>query len=94
MARIVLYTTEFCGFCRAAKQLLQRRGLEFEEIDVGGDQALRIEMVERAKGRRTVPQIFIDGASIGGYYELADLDRDGKLAAWLASEPAVSASEE
>jgi glutaredoxin 3 len=87
MARIVLYTTDFCGYCRAAKQLLLRKGLDFEEVDVGADHELRIDMVHRASGRRTVPQIFIDGRSIGGYLELVGLERDGKLDRLLANEP-------
>ena len=79
MARIILYTTDFCGYCRAAKQLLLRKGLDFEEVDVGANHELRIEMVQRAGGRRMVPQIFIDDAPIGGYQELAQLDREGRL---------------
>jgi glutaredoxin 3 len=87
MARITLYTTDFCGYCRAAKQLLIRKGVDFEEIDVGADHELRIDMVHRAGGRRTVPQIFIDDAPIGGYLELVDLERDGRLDKLLANEP-------
>jgi glutaredoxin 3 len=87
MVRIILYTTDFCGYCRAAKQLLLRKGLDFEEIDVGADQELRIDMVHRAGGRRTVPQIFIDGRPIGGYLELVELERDGRLDKLLANEP-------
>lgn len=87
MARIILYTTDFCGYCRAAKQLLLRKGLDFVEVDVGSDHQLRIEMVQRAGGRRTVPQIFIDDAPIGGYQELAQLDCDGRLDVLLANEP-------
>lgn len=85
MTRILLYTTQFCGYCRAAKQLLRGKGLEFEEIDVGFDAEKRIEMVERAGGFRTVPQIFIHGRHVGGYDELAALDREGKLEALLAN---------
>jgi len=89
MARIILYTTDFCGYCRAAKQLLIRKGLDFEEVNVGADQDLRIEMVRRAGGRRTVPQIFIDDTPIGGYHELVRLDREGRLDVLLANEPGV-----
>jgi len=92
MARIVLYTTDFCGYCRAAKQLLLRKGLDFDEINVSADHDLRIEMVQRAHGRRTVPQIFIDDASIGGYHELAQLDREGRLDVLLAAAPGVAES--
>jgi glutaredoxin 3 len=88
MARIILYSTQYCGYCRAAKQLLQRKGLEFEEIDVAFDPDLRAEMVQRANGMRTVPQIFIHGRHVGGYQELAALDREGKLDDWLAAAPA------
>ena len=87
MARIILYTTDFCGYCRAAKQLLLRKGLDFEEVDVGADHELRIAMVQRAGGRRTVPQIFIDDAPIGGYLELVELEREGRLDVLLANEP-------
>jgi glutaredoxin 3 len=89
MPRIVLYTTPYCGFCHAAKRLLDRKGQAFAEIDVSGDPALREEMIARAFGRRTVPQIFIDGTHVGGYDELAQLDREAKLDPWLQSEPPV-----
>ncbi len=84
MTRIRLYTTQFCGFCRAAKRLLTSKGLDFEEIDVAFDADKRAEMIEQAHGLRTVPQIFIHGRHVGGYEELAALERDGKLEAWLA----------
>jgi glutaredoxin 3 len=84
MARILLYTTESCGFCRAAKNLLNSKGLEFDEIDVAFDPDKRAEMVQLAGGARTVPQIFIHGRHVGGYHELAALDRTAKLDAWLA----------
>jgi glutaredoxin 3 len=87
MARILLYTTEYCGFCRAAKNLLNSKGLEYEEIDVAFDPDRRAEMVQRAGGARTVPQIFIHGRHVGGYHELAALDRAAGLDAWLAEAP-------
>ena len=93
MARILLYTTQFCGYCRAAKRLLQGKGLDFEEIDVGFDADKRAEMIELAMGLRTVPQIFIHGRHVGGYEELAELEREGKLDGWLANAPEVSAPE-
>jgi glutaredoxin 3 len=92
MSRIVLYTTPFCGFCHAAKRLLERKGQAFVEIDVSGDAGLRAEMIARASGRRTVPQIFIDGTHVGGYQELAALDRQAKLDSWLQSEPPLAAA--
>jgi glutaredoxin 3 len=85
MASILLYTTQFCGYCRAAKNLLRAKGLDYEEIDVGAASGRRLEMVERAHGRRTVPQIFIHGRHVGGYDELAALEREGKLDDWLAN---------
>ena len=86
---IVLYTTKFCGFCAAAKRLLARKGLAYEEIDVGFDTAKRAEMMQRAGGMRTVPQIFIHDRHVGGYVELAALERDNQLDAWLANSPAA-----
>ena len=94
MSRILLYTTQFCGYCRAAKNLLRAKGLDYEEIDVGFDPAKRIEMVERAGGLRTVPQIFIHDRHVGGYDELAALEREGKLNDWLANMLEASASKE
>jgi glutaredoxin 3 len=91
MARIVLYTTPFCGYCRAAKRLLAEKALAFEEIDVAFDDDKRAEMLDRAKGARTVPQIFIHGRHVGGYDELAMLEREGKLDDWLAIAPEVLA---
>jgi GrxC family glutaredoxin len=88
MAPILLYTTQYCGYCRAAKRLLSGKQVTFEEIDVGFDPELRAEMVQKAGGRLTVPQIFIHGRHVGGFEELAALDRDGKLDEWLAARPA------
>lgn len=82
MARIEIYTTPNCPFCVRAKRLLDARGIPFREIDVGDDDALRADIVERT-GRRTVPQIFIDGRSIGGFEELAALDTAGELAEYM-----------
>jgi glutaredoxin 3 len=90
MTRIILYTTQYCGYCRAAKQLLLSKGSDFTEIDVGGEVGLREEMVQRAGGRLTVPQIFIDDTHVGGYEELADLDRASKLDPWLKGAPDVA----
>jgi glutaredoxin 3 len=87
MSRIVLYTTPFCGYCRAAKRLLADKSLDFDEIDVAFDDDKRAEMIDRANGLRTVPQIFIHGRHVGGYDELAMLDRERKLDDWLADPP-------
>lgn len=73
MPRIVIYTKDWCGYCRAAKQLLERLGHSFEEIDVTNDVATYRQMVQLADGRSTVPQIFVDGVGIGGYTDLARL---------------------
>ena len=81
-----MYTTQSCPFCVRAKRLLEARGIPFEEVDVGSDDALREEIMQRT-GRRTVPQIFIDERSIGGFEELAALDAAGELAA--LHEPAA-----
>ena len=87
MSRIHLYTTPYCGYCRAAKRLLDQKGHGFIEFDVSEDPSLREEMIARAFGGLTVPQIFIDGTHVGGYDELAALNRAGKLDPWLASPP-------
>jgi glutaredoxin 3 len=78
MARVELYTTQSCPFCVRAKRLLQARRVPYDEVDVGDDAELRADVVRRT-GRRTVPQIFIDGRSIGGFEELAALDARGEL---------------
>jgi glutaredoxin 3 len=94
MTRILLYTTPFCGYCRAAKRLLRDKGHEFEEIEVAFDAHKRAEMIDRSGGRRTVPQIFIHGRHVGGHYELAALERAGKLDAWIANSPETLADAE
>ena len=94
MTRVLLYTTPFCGHCRAAKRLLGDKGLDFEEIDVASDAGRRAEMIERAGGLRTVPQIFIHGRHVGGHEELTALEREGKLDAWLANASQTLAAAE
>jgi glutaredoxin 3 len=79
MNTVRMYTTQVCPFCLRAKALLKDKGVAFEEIDVMFDPAKRAEMVERSGGGRTVPQIFIDGEPIGGFDELYDLERQGRL---------------
>jgi glutaredoxin 3 len=76
--QIKMYTKDYCSFCYAAKNLLAKRGLEFEEIPVSGDANAEQQMRELS-GRTTVPQIFIDGKPIGGYTELVDMDMEGEL---------------
>ena len=87
MARVEIYTTMFCPYCARAKALLQKKGASYIEHDIEAETARRDEMIERSGGRRTVPQIFIDGAHIGGSDELAALDRAGKLDAKLGAAP-------
>ncbi|WP_415184576.1 glutaredoxin 3 [Phaeovulum sp.] len=79
MPRVEIYTTRTCPYCIAAKKLLQSKGVNYTEIDVGKQPQKRAEMRERAHGRHTVPQIFIDGKHIGGCDELHALEHQGKL---------------
>ena len=80
MASVELYTTAICPYCVAAKHLLKQRGLDYTEIRVDTDPARRDEMLSRAAGRRSVPQIFINGIHIGGFDDLVVADRSGRLA--------------
>jgi glutaredoxin 3 len=85
MATIIMYSTEVCPYCIRAEQLLKRKGVtEIEKIRIDLQPELRIAMVEKT-GRRTVPQIFIDGFHVGGYDDLAALDQAGELNALLAN---------
>ena len=84
MSDVQVYTTDYCPYCDRAKALLKRRGIPYEEIDVSDDSAKRAWLV-KTTGRRTVPQIFIKGESIGGSDELHALDRSGELQKKLAS---------
>jgi glutaredoxin 3 len=86
MAKVEIYTSPFCGYCHAAKRLLKERGAAYEEICVMMNGEKRQEMMARAGGRRTVPQIFIDGRHIGGCDDLVALDRTGGLAPLLAAQ--------
>jgi glutaredoxin 3 len=78
MNKVQIYTTEWCPYCNAAKALLDDKGVPYEEIDVT-DPELRMDMVQRANGRRTVPQIFIGSTHVGGYDDMATLERRGQL---------------
>jgi len=82
--RVKIYTRRWCGYCTRALALLDERGIAYEHVDATGDSATRAWLVT-ATGRSTVPQIFIDGRSIGGCDELRALDRSGELARLLAS---------
>ena len=86
MPPVEIYTTRFCPYCHAAKALLKRKGVSFSEIDVGRDWERRAEMVQRANGRSTVPQIFIGATHVGGCDDLHALEDEGKLDALLADE--------
>ena len=79
MPQVEIYSTMFCPYCSRAKSLLERKGVTYTNIDIIEDTSKRDEMVERAHGRTSVPQIFIDGEHIGGCDELYALDRAGKL---------------
>jgi glutaredoxin 3 len=79
MAPVELYTTPYCPYCIAAKDLLRRKGVEFKEINVSGAPDLRSEMIERAGGRTTVPQIFVGAIHVGGCDDLYALEGEGGL---------------
>ncbi|AUW58857.1 glutaredoxin 3 [Sphingobium sp. SCG-1] len=83
MAHVEIYTKAFCGYCARAKSLLGKKGVAFEEYDITMGGPKRSEMLERAQGGATVPQIFIDGTHVGGSDDLGRLDREGKLDALL-----------
>ena len=85
MAKVEVYTTTACPYCVRAKALLKHKGVPFTEIDVTDDAELRQKMVEMAGGRRTVPEIFINGKIIGGYDELRALEDEGGLDPLLAA---------
>ena len=85
MAQVEIYTKAFCPYCARAMNLLASKGVEPAETDITMDSGKRQEMIQRANGRTTVPQIFIDGTHVGGSDDLAALERDGKLDAMLAA---------
>ena len=92
-APVTIYTTPYCGYCHAAKGLLTRKNVAYDEIDVSADPALRQAMIARANGRMTVPQIFIGTTHVGGSDDLHALERAGKLDALLENaqvEPRVT----
>jgi glutaredoxin 3 len=85
MPAVTIYTRSTCPYCHMAKDLLARKGVAFEEIDIGREPERRSEMISRAAGRTTVPQIFIDGRHVGGCDDLYALDRAGGLDPLLAA---------
>ncbi len=90
MPPVEIYTTRWCPYCYLAKALLKRKGIEFIEIDLSSEHERRSEMIERANGRMTVPQIFIGPVHLGGNDDLHALERAGKLNALLASGGSVA----
>ncbi|SKA04605.1 glutaredoxin 3 [Consotaella salsifontis] len=85
MPNVTIYTRPYCGYCVRAKQLLAEKGVEFDEKDSGVDPSFRSEMIQRAKGRSTFPQIFIGETHVGGCDDLYALEHAGRLDALLAS---------
>jgi len=83
MARVEIYTKFTCPYCMRAKMLLDEKGVDYEEYEISGQAEKRAEMIQRANGRTTVPQIFIDDRHIGGSDDLYDLDRGGRLDSML-----------
>ena len=83
MKNITVYSGPMCNFCDAAKRLLSRNNLNYNEIDISTKDGLRDEMTKRANGRRTIPQIFFDDYHVGGYQELRELEKAGKLLSFL-----------
>lgn len=86
MAQVTLYTSPLCGFCHAAKRMLTGKGVSYAEIDVAADPSKRQEMMSRANGRHTVPQIFVGDIHVGGYDDMAALEQAGKLDPMLAAD--------
>ncbi len=84
MANVEIYTKAWCPYCTRAKRLLSQKGAAFEEYDITMGGPKRAEMIDRANGRTTVPQVFIDGAHVGGSDDLAALEREGRLDALLS----------
>ena len=79
MKNITMYTGPLCNFCDAAKRLFARNNLSYKEIDISTKDGLRDEMIKKANGKRTIPQIFFDNHHVGGYMELRELEKTGKL---------------
>ena len=79
MKIITMYTGPMCNFCEAAKRLFARNNIEYNIIDISSKEGLRDEMIKKANGRRTIPQIFFDDHHVGGYTELRELEKNGKL---------------
>lgn len=85
MKKVEIYTSPLCGYCHAAKRLLNNKGVEFEETNLMTNPGKRSEMLERSGGRTSVPQIFIGGTHVGGFDDLNELEYDDKLDTMLAA---------
>ena len=83
MKNIIMYTGPMCNFCDAAKRLFSRNNIKYQEIDISTKDGLKDEMIKKANGKRTIPQIFFNDEHIGGYQELRDLEKNGTLEASL-----------
>ena len=83
MAKVEIYTRQLCGFCTAAKRLLDKKGVDYTEYDATFDGGLRKQMIQKANGRSTFPQNFVGQTHVGGCDDLHDLEQSGKLAALL-----------
>ena len=79
MKNIIMYTGPMCNFCEAAKRLFSRNNIKYKEIDISTKDGLRDEMIKKANGKRTIPQIFFDDHHVGGYVELRSLEKENKL---------------
>ncbi|MCB1330913.1 MAG: glutaredoxin 3 [Maritimibacter sp.] len=84
MQPVTIYTKPYCGYCHAAKRLLAHKGVDFTEIDISGNPELRREMIQKAGGRSTVPQIWIGDTHVGGFDDIDDLEGRGRLDILLA----------
>jgi len=85
MAEVIIYRTEYCPYCDMAKRLFRDLEVPFEEVDVTHDAEARAALIERTGGKRTVPQIFIDGKAVGGFTDVQALQRSGELAKLLST---------
>ena len=88
-AKVEIYTSQTCSYCRQAKALLKEKGINFIEYSIDGDEAARAKMAQRSNGRRSVPQIFINDQHIGGCDDLHELEWQGKLDQFLTSTNGV-----
>ena len=79
MKKILMYSGAMCIFCEAAKRLLDRNKLKYKVVDISSEESLRDEMIKKSNGKRTIPQIFFDDYHVGGYVELRELEKTGKL---------------